>query len=164
MPRHADRPDALAAAKFEENAMLIISFLAILVLLVLLAGVRIANQYERAVIFRLGKYARTSGPGLYLLIPVHRVAMDDRHAHDDDRGRAAGGDHQGQCAGQNQRGDLAQDDRSQTRRHRGRRCRQFGRPGRRNRAAQCHRPAYARRRAEGAGGDIERPCRTRSTP
>jgi regulator of protease activity HflC (stomatin/prohibitin superfamily) len=50
--------------------MLIISFLAILVLLVLLAGVRIANQYERAVIFRLGKYARTSGPGLYLLIPI----------------------------------------------------------------------------------------------
>jgi regulator of protease activity HflC (stomatin/prohibitin superfamily) len=50
--------------------MLIISFLTILVLLVLLTGVRIANQYERAVIFRLGKYARTSGPGLYLLIPV----------------------------------------------------------------------------------------------
>ena len=50
--------------------MLIISFLAILVLLFLLTGVRIANQYERAVIFRLGKYARTSGPGLYLLIPV----------------------------------------------------------------------------------------------
>ena len=50
--------------------MLMISFLAILVLLVLLTGVRIANQYERAVIFRLGNYARTSGPGLYLLIPV----------------------------------------------------------------------------------------------
>ena len=41
--------------------MLMISFLAILVLLVLLTGVRIANQYERAVVFRLGKYARTSG-------------------------------------------------------------------------------------------------------
>src|SRR3984893_14346490 len=54
----------------EEYAMLIISFLAILVLLVLLTGLRIANQYERVVIFRLDKYARTSGPGLYLLIPV----------------------------------------------------------------------------------------------
>ena len=50
--------------------MLINSILAILGLLFLLAGVRIANQYERAVIFRLGKYARTSGPGLYLLIPL----------------------------------------------------------------------------------------------
>jgi regulator of protease activity HflC (stomatin/prohibitin superfamily) len=54
----------------ENQTMLIISFLAIHVLLVLLTGVRIANQYERAVIFRLGKYPRTSGPGLYLLIPV----------------------------------------------------------------------------------------------
>jgi regulator of protease activity HflC (stomatin/prohibitin superfamily) len=50
--------------------MLINTFLAILVLLLLLTGVRIANQYERAVIFRLGKYARSAGPGLYLLIPV----------------------------------------------------------------------------------------------
>jgi regulator of protease activity HflC (stomatin/prohibitin superfamily) len=48
----------------------ILIFLAILVLFFLLTGVRIANQYERAVIFRLGKYARTSGPGLYLLIPL----------------------------------------------------------------------------------------------
>ena len=31
---------------------------------------RVARQYERAVIFRLGKYARTSGPGLYLVIPL----------------------------------------------------------------------------------------------
>jgi regulator of protease activity HflC (stomatin/prohibitin superfamily) len=50
--------------------MLTIAFLAILLLLVLLASVRIANQYERAVILRLGKYTRTSGPGLYLLIPL----------------------------------------------------------------------------------------------
>src|SRR5262245_62944933 len=34
-----------------------------------LAGLRIANQYERAVVFRLGRYARTRGPGLYWLIP-----------------------------------------------------------------------------------------------
>jgi regulator of protease activity HflC (stomatin/prohibitin superfamily) len=42
----------------------------LLLIPVLLAlGLRIANQYERAVVFRLGKYVRTSGPGLYLLIP-----------------------------------------------------------------------------------------------
>src|SRR5207244_13570053 len=28
---------------------------------------RIANQYERGVVFRLGKYNRTAGPGLYLV-------------------------------------------------------------------------------------------------
>jgi regulator of protease activity HflC (stomatin/prohibitin superfamily) len=34
-----------------------------------LAGLRVANQYERAVIFRLGRYARMGGPGLYWMIP-----------------------------------------------------------------------------------------------
>ena len=39
---------------------------AIVLLLVLVAmSLRIANQYERAVVFRLGKYSRTAGPGLY---------------------------------------------------------------------------------------------------
>ena len=37
--------------------------------LILLSGFRIANQYERAVVFRLGEYRRTAGPGLYYLIP-----------------------------------------------------------------------------------------------
>ncbi len=37
--------------------------------LILLSGFRIANQYERAVVFRLGKYQRTAGPGLYYLVP-----------------------------------------------------------------------------------------------
>ncbi|MCL2384328.1 MAG: SPFH domain-containing protein [Alphaproteobacteria bacterium] len=44
--------------------------LIVLLLILLAASLRIANQYERAVIFRLGKYARTSGPGLYLLVPL----------------------------------------------------------------------------------------------
>jgi regulator of protease activity HflC (stomatin/prohibitin superfamily) len=42
---------------------------AALVFLLLLFSLRIANQYERAVVFFLGRYARTSGPGLYLLTP-----------------------------------------------------------------------------------------------
>jgi regulator of protease activity HflC (stomatin/prohibitin superfamily) len=41
-----------------------------LVLLLLLFSLRIANQYERAVVFFLGRYARTSGPGLYFLTPL----------------------------------------------------------------------------------------------
>ncbi len=35
----------------------------------LITSLRIANQYERAVIFRLGKYSRTAEPGLYFLLP-----------------------------------------------------------------------------------------------
>jgi regulator of protease activity HflC (stomatin/prohibitin superfamily) len=41
--------------------------IAVLVAAVVLLSLRIANQYERAVVFRLGKYNRTSGPGLYLV-------------------------------------------------------------------------------------------------
>jgi regulator of protease activity HflC (stomatin/prohibitin superfamily) len=36
---------------------------------VLLRSIRIANQYERAVVFRLGRFNRTAGPGLYLVWP-----------------------------------------------------------------------------------------------
>jgi regulator of protease activity HflC (stomatin/prohibitin superfamily) len=47
------------------------AILAILVLLaIVLAGLRIANQYQRAVIFRLGRYKRTRGPGLYWIVPL----------------------------------------------------------------------------------------------
>ena len=42
----------------------------ILVFLVLLASIRVAAQYQRAVVFRLGRYSRTAGPGVYFLIPL----------------------------------------------------------------------------------------------
>lgn len=35
-----------------------------------LSGLRIANEYERAVVFRLGRLTGTKGPGLYWLIPL----------------------------------------------------------------------------------------------
>jgi regulator of protease activity HflC (stomatin/prohibitin superfamily) len=44
--------------------------LTVLGLLIILAGFRIANQYERAVVFRLGRYQATRGPGLYWIIPL----------------------------------------------------------------------------------------------
>jgi regulator of protease activity HflC (stomatin/prohibitin superfamily) len=44
--------------------------LIVLVILIVLANsVRIANEYERGVVFRLGRLVGTRGPGLYLLIP-----------------------------------------------------------------------------------------------
>ena len=38
-----------------------------IVLLVMFKSIRIANQYERGVVFRLGKYNRTAGPGIYIV-------------------------------------------------------------------------------------------------
>ncbi|HWD57549.1 MAG TPA: SPFH domain-containing protein [Stellaceae bacterium] len=43
---------------------------AAVVIILLLRSIRVANQYERAVVFRLGKYSRTAGPGLYLVLPL----------------------------------------------------------------------------------------------
>lgn len=45
-----------------------IPFIAIAVVLVL-ASVKILNEYERGVVFRLGSYAGVRGPGLIILIP-----------------------------------------------------------------------------------------------
>lgn len=42
----------------------------ILVVAVTVAGFRIANQYQRAVVFRLGRLRGIRGPGLYWIIPA----------------------------------------------------------------------------------------------
>ncbi len=42
----------------------------IMVVVFIFAGFRIANQYQRAVVFRLGKLRGIRGPGLYWIIPV----------------------------------------------------------------------------------------------
>ncbi len=45
-------------------------FLLIILLLFLQASIKIINEYERAVVLRLGKFHKVKGPGLILLIPV----------------------------------------------------------------------------------------------
>ena len=44
--------------------------LVILVIFFLASAIRILNEYERAVIFRLGRLIATKGPGIIILIPV----------------------------------------------------------------------------------------------
>ncbi len=60
-------------------------FLVFLVILFVATSVRIMRQYERAVIFTLGKYSHTSGPGLIILIPgiQQMVRVDTRVMVDD---------------------------------------------------------------------------------
>jgi regulator of protease activity HflC (stomatin/prohibitin superfamily) len=56
---------------FEPAASYVLPLIiAVVVLIILSRSVRIANQYERGVVFRLGKYSRTAGPGLYLVLPL----------------------------------------------------------------------------------------------
>lgn len=52
---------------------LLLSCFGVFVLFVIVVGVsglRVANEYERAVVFRLGRLMGTRGPGLYWLIPL----------------------------------------------------------------------------------------------
>ncbi|MBL8193871.1 MAG: slipin family protein, partial [Blastocatellia bacterium] len=37
---------------------------------IILSGLRIAQEYERSVVFRLGRFVGIRGPGLYWLIPI----------------------------------------------------------------------------------------------
>ena len=51
--------------------------IAVIVVFVI-SGFRIAQEYERSVVFRLGRYQSLKGPGLYWIIPViERQAMVD---------------------------------------------------------------------------------------
>lgn len=49
--------------------MVFLGVLIVLVLLVVIPGIRIINQYERGVVLRLGKYSRTLDPGFRVIIP-----------------------------------------------------------------------------------------------
>ncbi|MDB5253124.1 MAG: band 7 protein [Flaviaesturariibacter sp.] len=49
--------------------MIILEILGVLVL-ILLSGLRIAQEYQRAVVFRLGRFQSVKGPGLYWIIPL----------------------------------------------------------------------------------------------
>src|ERR1700756_5740971 len=67
---------------FEEFASLLIWLLPIILLAVIILPqmIRILREYQRGVIFRLGKLLGTKGPGLIFLIPIvdRMVRMDLR--------------------------------------------------------------------------------------
>ena len=48
----------------------LVGIILFIVIVMLLAGIKVTLEYERLVIFRLGKYARTIGPGLVYVTPV----------------------------------------------------------------------------------------------
>src|SRR5262249_10246449 len=62
-----------------------ITALAVLAVIVLFSAVRILREYERGVVFTLGRYTGTKGPRFFLLVPFvpQRVRVDLR-VHVDD--------------------------------------------------------------------------------
>jgi regulator of protease activity HflC (stomatin/prohibitin superfamily) len=67
---------------FEESARLVVWLVPIILIAVIFLPqmIRILREYERGVIFRLGKLLGTKGPGLIFLIPIvdRMVRMDLR--------------------------------------------------------------------------------------
>src|SRR6201987_2181321 len=67
---------------FEESAKLLVWLIPVVILAVIILPqmIRILREYERGVIFRLGKLLGTKGPGLIFLIPIvdRMVRMDLR--------------------------------------------------------------------------------------
>ena len=51
------------------SGVVIANILALFFIIILAASIRIVNEYERGVVFRLGRYVGVRGPGLVLLIP-----------------------------------------------------------------------------------------------
>jgi len=52
----------------------------LIILLILYQGIRIPREYERLVVFRLGRYSGIKGPGITIIIPVidRAITMDLR--------------------------------------------------------------------------------------
>jgi len=61
---------------------LLFVFAGVLIVIFLVAGLRMDQEYQRGVIFRLGRYKWVKGPGLYWIIPVidRKVRVDIRTA------------------------------------------------------------------------------------
>src|ERR1051326_9507573 len=59
--------------------IVIVAVVALLVLVVAASTVRIAREYERGVVFRLGRLIELRGPGLFLILPfgVDRLTKVD---------------------------------------------------------------------------------------
>lgn len=60
--------------------MELLIFLAVVVLIVIISGIKIVDQYERGVVLTLGKYTGMRDPGLRIVIPVFQrmIKIDTR--------------------------------------------------------------------------------------
>lgn len=61
---------ALALSQIELGTIVGLFFLLIIILILLSASIKVVNEYERAVIFRLGRLMGSKGPGLVIILPI----------------------------------------------------------------------------------------------
>ena len=51
-------------------ALIILGITLLVVLLFVIGALKVAREYERGVVFRLGRLLAQQGPGLFVLIPI----------------------------------------------------------------------------------------------
>ena len=101
-------------------ALVVLAAVVVIGLLIAASAIRILREYERGVVFRLGRLIALKGPGLLLPDPVHRPDGPGGPADRDAQRPAAGGDHPRQRHRQGQRGRLLPRHRPGQGDHRGR--------------------------------------------
>jgi membrane-bound serine protease (ClpP class) len=109
--------------------------------------VRILREYERGVVFQLGRFWKVKGPGLVIVVPGIQQMVQGRPARGDDGRAAAGRDLARQRLGQGQRGGLLPRRRSAEGHHPGRELPDGDQPAGADDAARGARQARARRDA-----------------
>jgi regulator of protease activity HflC (stomatin/prohibitin superfamily) len=58
--------------------LIVLPFVAMIALFIALAGIKVCQEYQRGVIFRLGRFSRLQGPGLFRINPfVESVSLID---------------------------------------------------------------------------------------
>ena len=55
---------------YTQNSIMAIIPVLVIISVILLTGLRIAQEYQRAIVFRLGRFQSVKGPGLYWIIPL----------------------------------------------------------------------------------------------
>jgi regulator of protease activity HflC (stomatin/prohibitin superfamily) len=83
----------------------------ILLLLLVMSSIRVLKEYERGVMFTLGRFTGVKGPGVRLVLPVIQQ-MKKVELHHRAECAEAGRDFQGQRFSESQRGALFSNSRS----------------------------------------------------
>lgn len=76
-PEFGDSVDVspISRLAFSKEPSVTLSVIILVIVLLGLSGLRVANQYQRAVVLRLGRFQAIRGPGLYWIIPVIPESM-----------------------------------------------------------------------------------------
>ena len=77
------------------STLITVGFFLFVILALASTAIKIVKEYERGVIFRLGRLIGAKGPGLFFIIPLGGPDGEGGLARRDPRHPVAGSDHQG---------------------------------------------------------------------